>query len=70
MYISQNNNNIDAVITLIEILEIKTDNEIILKLKEDVINRLRGILTKVNNPDWLINLILEARKKVKSNLSS
>ena len=63
MYISQNNNNIDAVITLIEILEIKTDNEIILKLKEDVTNRLREILTKVNNPDWLINLILEARRK-------
>jgi len=62
MYISQNN-NIDAVITLIEILEIKTDNEIILKLKEDVTNRLREILTKVNNPDWLINLILEARRK-------
>ena len=67
MYISQNN-NIDAVITLIEILEIKTDNEIILKLKEDVTNRLRDILTKVNNPDWLINLILEARKKANSNL--
>ena len=60
-----NFNDIDAVIMLLEILEIKSKNKIIEELKEEVAKKLKEILSKANNPDWLIQLLLRARKKAR-----
>ncbi|MDL1971008.1 MAG: hypothetical protein LWW94_08565 [Candidatus Desulfofervidaceae bacterium] len=56
--------NIDAVIMLLEILEIKTNNKVIMELQEEAAKKLKEILSKANNPDWLILLLLKAREKV------
>ena len=60
-----NFNDIDAVIMLLEILEIKSKNKIIEELKEEVGKKLKEILSKTNNPDWLILLLLRAREKAR-----
>lgn len=59
--------NIDAVLALLEILEIKTNNKIIMELQEEAARKLKEILSKVNNPDWLILLLLKAREKAKQS---
>jgi len=62
-------NNLDAVILLLEILEIKTENEIVKELQEEATIKLREILSKATNPDWLILLLLKAREEARKEVN-
>ena len=57
------NDKIDYAVQLIEILEIETTNSLFQEFKQKVYVDLKKLLETVNNPDWLINLLLEVRKR-------
>jgi len=63
-------NKLDAVLLLLEILEIKTENEIIRKFQKEVSIKLKEILLETTNPDWLILLLLKARKEARKEIKS
>ena len=62
-------NNLDAVILLLEILEIKTENKIIKELQKEATIKLGEILSKATNPDWLILLLLKAREEARKEVN-
>lgn len=59
--------SIKEAIEYIEILELDVNNKEILNLKSAAENKLKTTLYKIQNPDWIIKLILEARKGVKND---
>ena len=63
-------NKLDAVLLLLEILEIKTENEIIRKFQKEISIKLKEILLETTNPDWLILLLLKAREKARKEIKS
>jgi len=61
-------NNADAVIMLLEVLEVKTNNKIIKELQEEAAVKLKAILANATNPDWLLVVLLKAREEVRKSL--
>lgn len=58
---------IDAIIELVEVLEIKGDNKLIQKLKEDATKRLLEEFNNITEPSYWLSIILESRKKLTNN---